>query len=256
MAVVREEPPGGPLASALERRGLIPVACPVLIAGPPTDPGPLLAAAARLAEYDWVVCASARAVAALGQVREEPWPARTRAAAVGIATAAALEALGVPHPPLVAEEAGAGALWTTLATQDRWPGRRVLALTTPGGRTTLTDGLRAAGAQVDAVESYRMQPRAAADIRRDWATADPDALAIGSPRAVTTLIEAIGLEPVSRLAATVAIGGTTAAALLECGISPHRAAEASFESVAEMVAQLYEAGADHRRTPMASRGRP
>lgn len=254
--MVREEPPGGPLATALQRRGLIPVACPVLIAGPPVDPGPLAGAAARLAEYDWVVCASVRAVAAIGQARDERWPARTRAAAVGTATAAALQSLGVPHPPLVADEAGAGALWTTLATQDRWPGRRVLVLTTPGGRSTLSEGLLAAGAQVDTVEAYRMEPRAAADIRRDWETADPDALAIGSPRAVTILIEAIGLEAVSRLAAAVAIGGTTAAALRKRGISPHCAADASFDSMADMVARLHETGAGERPTPTAGRGRP
>lgn len=254
VAVVREESSGGPLASALQRRGLIPVACPVLIEGPPADPGPLAQAAGRLPQYDWVIAASARAVDALGRVLRAPWPAHTQAAAVGTATAAALQGLGVTSPPVVATEAGADALWTALATQDRWPGRRILVLTTAGGRTTLADGLRAAGAAVDAVEAYRMDPRPAVEITRDWEAADADALAIGSPRAVTTLIEAVGLEAVSRLAAAVAIGGTTAAALHARGIPAQVPPDASYESVAETMAQLY-AAAGVGRGGAASRGR-
>ena len=253
--MVREEFPGGPLASALQRRGLVPVACPVLIAGPPEDPGPLSEAARRLAQYDWVIAASVRAVEGLGQALHMPFPAGTRAAAVGSATAAVLQGLGVASPPVVANEAGAEALWNVLAGQDRWPGRRVLVLTTPGGRTALADGLRAAGARVESVEAYRMEPRPAADIERDWEAAHADALAIGSPRAVTTLIEAVGREAVSHLAATVAIGGTTAAALQALGIPARVAPDASFESVAETMAQLYAAGAGSEPAGAAGRGR-
>jgi uroporphyrinogen-III synthase len=249
VAVVREESSGGPLATALQRRGLIPVACPVLVAGPAADPGLLAEAAGGLARYDWVIAASARAVEALRLALRTPWPAGTRAAAVGRATGAALQGLGVSSPVVVASESGADALWNALAGQDRWPGRRVLVLTTPGGRTMLAEALRGAGAEVEPVEAYRMEPRPAAEIRRDWDAADADALAIGSPRAVSTLIEAIGLDAVSRLAATVAIGGTTAAALRALGVPAQVPLHASFESVAETMSQLFQA-----RPAAASRG--
>jgi uroporphyrinogen-III synthase len=254
VAVVREESPGGPLASALRRRGLIPIACPVLIAGPPPDPGPIAEAAGRLPRYDWVIGASARAVETLGRALRTPWPAGTRAAAVGTATAAAFHAVGVRSPVVVAGEAGAEALWHLLASQDRWPGRRVLVLTTPGGRTTLADGLSAAGAGVDAVEAYRMAPRPAAEIRRDWEAAAADALAIASPRAVSTLIDAVGLEALARLAAAVAIGGTTVAALRARGLRAQVAPDATFESVAEAMAQLWAAGPAPAPAPDSTRG--
>jgi uroporphyrinogen-III synthase len=241
VAVVREEPDGGPLAAALRQHGLVPVACPVLSAGA-ADPGPLTRAAESLGEYNWVICASARGVDALGRALRAPWPASVRTAAVGSATSDALHAVGVPHAPFVAREAGAEAVWDALRSQDAWPGRRVLVLTTPGGRTALADGLRLAGADVDVVEAYRMEPRAAADIRRAWDAADADALAIGSPRAVTTLIGAVGAEVIAGLAATVAIGETTAGALRACGLAPHVPPHSSFASVAETLARLHSAG--------------
>ena len=191
-----------------------------------------------------MVCASVRAVEALAEVLCGPWPASLRSAAVGAATGRALEALGVPEPPLVATGAGAEALWEALATLDTWPTRRVLVLTTPGGRTTLPAGLVAAGAAVDAVEAYRMEPLSPAEIRRVWATSAADALAVGSPRAVTTLIEAVGADAVLRLRAIVAIGETTAGALRSYNIDAQVPPSASFESVAEMLARLQSSGTE------------
>jgi len=212
--------------------------CPVLIDVPLADSGSLSRAAADLAAFDWVVCASARAVQALGQARTAPWPAGVRSAAVGQATARALDALGATPPTVVGPEAGADALWDTLRSLDTWTGRRVLVLTTPGGRATLADGLRAAGAAVEAVEAYAMAPRAAADIRQDWARAGADAVVLTSPRAVATLVAAIGREEVAGLRAVVAIGPTTARALAEQGIARVVSDGAAFESAAATLASL------------------
>lgn len=257
MAVVREEGEHGPLAAALRERGLVPAACPVLVEGLPADPRVLAGAGARLLAYDWVICASARAVEALGRVIRGPWPEATRVAAVGPATASALVRLGVVHPPFVASQAGAEGLWDALRAHQAWHGRRVLVLTTPGGRTTIADGLRDAGAQVEEVEAYRMEPRPAAAIRESWAIASPDALAIGSPRAVTILTEAIGVDVVSRLAAVVAIGRTTARTLRELGIAAEVPPLTSFEAVADTLARLYsEAGARVTRQAVGNGGRP
>lgn len=258
MAVVREEEGNGPLAEALRRRGLVPAACPVLVEGLPTDPRLLAGAAARLLEYDWVICASARAVDALGRVIRGPWPEGTRVAAVGPATASALVRLGVAQAPFVASHAGAEGLWDALRSHQAWPGQRVLVLTTPGGRTALADGLRDAGARVEEVEAYRMEPRPAAEIRDAWAAAAPDALAIGSPRAVTTLVNAVGVDAVARLSALAAIGQTTGRALVELGLIAHVAPDASFESVADTLARLHAAagGTSAPEPTVSGGGRP
>ena len=187
VAVTRDEGTDGPLTRALEAERFAPVACPVLVEAPPADAAALAGAAARLDDYDWIVCASARAVRALAAARAHPWPPQVRTAAVGARTAAALRRHGA-SPPLVGDDAGADALWTQLRTADAWPGRRVLVATTPGGRRTLIEALTTAGAEVDAVETYRMEARPAAAIAADWAAAAPEAAVVASPRVAEALV--------------------------------------------------------------------
>jgi uroporphyrinogen-III synthase len=242
VAVARDEGGTGPLAEALSRRGLLPVACPVMIETAPADPNLLLSAAHQLDQYAWVICASVRSVEALGRAMAAPWPAGVRTAAVGPATAAALELLGATPPPVAAPFAGADALWEALSPMDAWPDRRVLVLTTPGGRTTLIDGLRAAGANVSAVDAYRMVPRPPGDIRRDWVAAAPDALVLASPRAGEVLVDAVGKDALARLRAVVAIGATTAQVLAAHGLPCEVPERASFDAVADAVARALATG--------------
>jgi uroporphyrinogen-III synthase len=246
VAITRDEPDTGPLHQALGRRGFATPACPVLTATAPAEPEMLMRAATRLHQYAWVICASARAVEALCSRRSGPWPATLRSAAVGHATAAALVAHGATPPPVVADRAGADALWQTLAPMDAWIGLPVLVLTTEGGRTSLIEGLAGAGARVDVVEAYRMTPRPAEAIRADWAAAAPDAVVLASPRTATALVEAVGPDALSGLRAVVAIGGTTAGALAERGVPCRTSPSASFEAVAEMLARLQEEHAPAR----------
>jgi uroporphyrinogen-III synthase len=214
----------------------------VLEEAPPADHGRLADAVAHLDHYAWIVCASVRAVETLGRAWAAPWPSGLRAAAVGARTAAAMERLG-SDAPVVPPVSGSEGLWEVLAQLDAWPGRRVLLLTTPGGRTTLAERLRAAGAQVDSVEAYRMIPRDSADILRDWTAAAAEALVLASPRAALGLLEAVGPDALTSLHAVVAIGETTAGALRPYGIYCHVAPEAAFESVADTVARLLQARA-------------
>ncbi|MCC7176939.1 MAG: uroporphyrinogen-III synthase [Acidobacteria bacterium] len=241
VAVTRQEAADGPLSEALRRHGLVPVPCPVMLEVPPSDPGPISRAATHLDAFDWVICASARAVRALELARSRPWPAGVRTAAVGEATARALEALGVIPPPVVGPDAGADALWSTLADLDTWPGRRVLVLSTPGGRTTLVDGLRGAGAAVEVVDAYAMAARDAADIRDDWARARADAAVLASPRAAATLVAAVGREALAALRAVVAIGPTTARELAAMGIACVVPERAAFDAAAATLASLQTA---------------
>lgn len=250
VAVTRDEGPDGPLTRALVRADLTPVRCPVLVEAPPADPAALAAAAAQLADYAWVVFASARGVRALVHARpatdsprERGWPTGIRTAAVGAATAQALTEAGVVYPPVVGDGDGAEALWRALAPLADWTATRVLVVTTSGGRAELIDALRAAGARVDAVEAYRMAPRPAAAIAADWATSAPDAAVVASPRVADRLAEAVGAATLARLSAVVAIGRTTARALDALGVRSVTPPRADFTLVARTLADLRAAEA-------------
>lgn len=235
VCVTRDEPVDGPLAAALRAQAFLPVLCPVLTLAPPADPGPLAEAARDLEGYDWIVCASARAVVALSSLRQGPWPSTLQAAAVGATTAQALRDAGVASP-VTADEGGAEPLWAALAGIASWPGTRVLVPTTPGGRTVLAEQLRAAGARVDDVEAYRMVPRDPGAIARDWTAAAPEAVVIASPRVARCLAGAVGAGALARLHAVVAIGATTAAALHDLAVPCVTASATSFASAAATLA--------------------
>ena len=243
MAVTRDEPVDGSLSTALRAHGLTPVACPVLVEGPPADPAALQDAALTLEQYDWVVVASARSVRAISRARGGPWPPQIRTAAVGGATAAALAEAGVTHPTLVAPSEGADALLTLLEDVD-WVDRRVLVPTTTGGRRLLAEHLRAAWAIVDEVEAYAMRPRAPRDIDADWQAAAPDAAIVASPRVAELLCAAVGPDALRALRVVVAIGATTTAALDGLGIASVAPPHADFRDAARLVAERR----DQRRT--------
>ncbi|HQZ39358.1 MAG TPA: uroporphyrinogen-III synthase [Vicinamibacterales bacterium] len=224
VCVTHDEGPGGPLASALAACGFRPVFCPVLEERPADRPDRVASVAARLEDFDWVICASARAVRALAAARQAPWPRGVRTAAVGRRTGDTLIRAGAHPAPLVAEGDGAEALWQVLDRAAEWHDRRVLVATTPGGRRTLIEALRGAGARVDEVEAYRMCPRDTQAIAADWTTARPDAVVIASPRAAAVLAGAVGVASLKQLEAVMAIGPTTAEALatleVPCLVAP------------------------------------
>ena len=236
VCTTRDEPSTGPLAEALRAHGFIAVACPVTREVAADDPGPLISAAARLEQYSWVVCASARSVAALRRARTAPWPRGLRTAAVGDVTARALLDAGADPAPLVGDEGGADALWATLQDADQWPGRRVLIPTTAGGRRLLIDRLAEAGALVETVEAYRMQKLPPQAIFGAWHDAAPNAAVIASPSAAEALVEAIGAPALASLHAVVAIGRTTAETLTRLGLPALVAGHTDFAEVARTLA--------------------
>jgi uroporphyrinogen-III synthase len=242
VAVTRDEEPDGPLGAALRAAGFEPVACPVSTEAPVADPAALAAIARDLERFEWIVVASQRAVRALAEARGGPWPRGVRTAAVGRQTAAALLAAGADPPPFVAGNAGADALWEELKDRDTWPGRRVLVPTVAGGRRGVIDGLRAAGATVTDVEVYRMIPRAADAVARDWRALAPDAVVLASPSAASLLVGAIGTPALQTLRAVVAMGATTAAALRQAGVNASVPPAADFPSLAGLLMELHAHG--------------
>lgn len=98
--------------------------------------------------------ASARGVAAHALA----WPAHARAAATGPGTVAALRECGVPAQCIVAPAADAGqfdseALWAAISGWP-WTARPAWIVRGNGGRDWLGRQLRAAGADVQVVQSY------------------------------------------------------------------------------------------------------
>jgi len=237
VAVTRDEGESGPLSAALRAEGFDARLCPVFDERPPTNLSPLLNAAAHLDEFDWVICASARAVRAIVETRQRPWPSAVRTAAVGGGTATALADAGAVRP-FVAGDAGARALWAALATEDRWMGRRVLIPTVKGGREELIDGLRAAGAAVTVVEAYAMEPRAIGEIAATWQAIEPRGAIVVSPSVASRLTEAVGTAALQTLDTVVAMGATTAASLGTLGVRCTMPPAADFPSIARHLAAI------------------
>lgn len=237
VAVTRDDNVDDSILQLVEHAGFIPVFCPVLIEGPAPDTTALAALSRDLESFDWVICASARAVRAISRVRGGRWPKEPRTAAVGAMTAAAMRDAGAGDP-VVPATFTATALWETLRPLDGWSGRRVLVTTVAGGRRELVDGLRSAGAVVSEVEAYSMVPRSLDDIRGDWQRADPDAVLLGSADTARRLIDAVGVDALRALAAVVPIGPMTASALAEKGIVAEPPGRATFADAIERLKSL------------------
>lgn len=143
------------LCRLIEAAGGTPLRFPVLEIRPATDPARVRAGLARLNEYDLAIFVSANAVHfTLAALASRPWPPTVAIAAVGAATARALEERGLAAAHCPEREYTSEALLALPALQ-HMHGRRVLILRGDGGREHLRETLTARGAQVDYLEVYR-----------------------------------------------------------------------------------------------------
>ena len=115
VVVTRPAHQAGGLAGAIEAAGGRVLRFPVVAIAPPPNPAAAQAKLADLKSYDWVIFVSANAVSAAfalagGTLRPGP---RTRLAAIGAATAAALTAQGLPLALRPAQEARSETLLDT-----------------------------------------------------------------------------------------------------------------------------------------------
>ncbi len=214
------------LAARLRELGAAVREIPSIAFAPPADPAPLDAALRDAGRFAWVVFASATAVektvARMRALGLDPAAlGRARLAAVGPATAEKV-ARDLREPDLVPAQATGAAMAVALAPHVR--GRAVLLPRPAEGRPELVDGLRAAGADVVAVEAYRTVPAPAEAIRplAAWiAAGELDAVAFASPSAVAAVVAGLGADaPLLRRVVLAAIGPTTAEALRSAGLEP------------------------------------
>lgn len=187
----------------------------------------------RLASFDWIVFTSVNGVRAFARrldALHATWDRRGRAriAAIGPATATALEEQGVTVDMMPTEyvaEAVADGLGNVA-------GQHILLLRADIARRTLAEDLRLRGAEVEEVAVYRTVsvPAEEMDLAFLLSTDRPDAITFTSSSTVRGFIDSVtkaGYEPRHALhdIALAAIGPITATTLREYGLEPVIVAE-------------------------------
>ncbi len=186
------------LVRLLRDRGAEVLHIPLTRIEPPRDPRPLRRAIARLSTFQWVVFTSARAVAPfVSALRSEgralhELPPALRVAAVGPATARALESAGLV-PEVVPDRFIAEGLLDHLLDHDV-TGARILLPRAEEGRDVLPRALREHGADVEVVPVYRTvrEPAAARRLAGLVEGGGVDALTFASGSAARSFGDAWG----------------------------------------------------------------
>lgn len=214
VVVTRSREQAGTLVGLLEAAGAEALVFPSIELVDPPDTAPLDDAIRSLDVYAWAVFTSANTVTRFfARMALSDLDARhlhgLRVAAVGPATAAALQAHGI-EPDFVPEKYVGEGVLEGLCVRGVGPGTRVLLPRALEAREVLPDGLRERGARVDVVPVYETVtgPGDAAVLER-LRTGEVDAVTFTSPSTVKgflRLAEGIDLD-----ALVVAVIGPVAA---------------------------------------------
>jgi uroporphyrinogen-III synthase/uroporphyrinogen III methyltransferase/synthase len=224
--VTRAAHQAGKLSEGLRALGAEPVEVPVLEIQPPESYGELDKALCRLDQFDWLILTSVNTVQVVSErsayLHVNPGNARElHVAAVGRATAEAARHSGF-QVAIVPEAYVADSLIAAMGELVR--GKRILLPRAAIARDVIPDALRAAGAEVDAVEAYRnAMPTAAPERLRQALAEGLDAATFTSSSSATHLAEAarragvawpfVGIPAIS-------IGPVTTQTLCELGWAP------------------------------------
>jgi len=264
--ITRAPHQASPLADALRAVGLEPILIPTIELAQPTTFAPLDAALARPDRFHWLIFTSANAVEAFAaRINRAGAPSSTggsiagqggvsslgmipalRIAAIGPATARALQAIGLT-PNLMPPQAVAESLAATLvphALQPDGSPTRFLLIRAEAARDVLPDALRAAGAEVTIAPAYRtLIPTASAQQIRELfhsPASYPEAIAFTSSSTATNLLallEASGLTLPPEIP-RISIGPITSQTLHDLGYPPHaEAAEPTVPALADILIQ-------------------
>ena len=181
--VTRPQPADARLAAVLRRAGHEVDQCPALVL---RGVEPSASAVAAIHAADMCVFVSVHAVRFAWPLLWARLPGGCRYFAVGPATAAALDALGLrdDQPP----QAASAEQLLRLPGLREVRGLRVLVVRGRGGLPLLPDTLAARGAQVEVFEAYERLPLAKADLQLCWGP--PDCIAVSSGEALLALMSA------------------------------------------------------------------
>jgi uroporphyrinogen-III synthase len=242
--VTRPRAQAGRFATLVAEAGGTPVLFPVL----EIEPVELDAASReRLAarDFDWIIYTSANAV--LHSLHRLPRPAHSQLAAIGHATARALEAQGLTvHavPERASESEGLLALDAFVEVA----GRRILIVKGQGGRVLLREELARRGADVDTAEVYRrVRARPDAAALEGLARASARRMVVATT-SVETLEALLAIVPESHIpgmrdACLLVPGERVAGAAERCGWRGRLVVAESAEDAAMIAALIAAAGA-------------
>jgi uroporphyrinogen-III synthase len=242
--VTRAAHQAGKLSEGLRALGAEAVEVPVLEIRPPENFDALDAALRNLSSYDWLILTSTNTVQALNerarmQAITLTAPTPSRVAAIGSATAAAAEKIGLTVN-LTPKSYVAESLSAALATQIA--GKRVLLARAETARDVIPDSLRKLGAIVDVVDAYRnVLPESAPEKLRAALAHRLDAVTFTSSSSVTHLAEAARRAGIAFPFAgvpAISIGPITSQTLREHGWNP--TAEASVSDIGGLIAAVIQ----------------
>jgi uroporphyrinogen-III synthase len=194
------------LAEAVRAAGGDPLIFPVIEIAPPRDREALARTVAKLDDFDLAIFISESAVARGCEVvlAARPWPKGVRVAAVGVATARALERLGFGGV-LAPQGQGDSESLAALPELQNLRGRQVVIFRGEGGREWLRKELEARGATVHYAECYRRAPPASASLGpllARWQRGGVDAVSITSGEGLANLFGMLGPTGKNYLRAT------------------------------------------------------
>ncbi|HYL82599.1 MAG TPA: uroporphyrinogen-III synthase [Candidatus Angelobacter sp.] len=249
------------LARQLSERGAIPVVFPLISFAAPEDFGPLDKAIDEIAQFDWTILTSVRAVRAVadrakGSGRSlRPAGSHWRAACVGPITAEAARLAGFPVAH-VAETHNGVALAEELGSQ--LAGARVFLPRSDRANPDLPAALRRFGAEVTEVIAYRTVKPAEVDCKtsEEIKFEESHAVLFFSPSAVkfSAQLFAMRWSELQDKVAITAVGPVTAKALRDAGFTRIVVAEnTSATSVIEAL-EKYFAGVE-KTAPAGAKSR-
>jgi uroporphyrinogen-III synthase len=238
------------LAEALRSSGLEPILIPAIELTEPTTFAPLDAALAHLDRFHWLLFTSANAVEAFhARIESSSYPLSLvpcpcRIAAIGLATAKAIQAIGLTPtliPPQAVAESLAAALLPHALQPDGSP-TRFLLVRAEQARDVLPETLTAAGAEVTIAPAYRtVIPLESIPAIRDLFAEHanyPDAITFTSSSTATNLLallESAGLTLPPEIL-RISIGPITSQTLRDLDLPPH--AEAAQPTIPALVEKV------------------
>lgn len=229
VVVTRAREQASGLAQELVQLGADVIQCPTIEISPLPDYAELDAAIGRLSEYAWLIFTSVNGVRWFWKRLEAAGKdsralGLCRVAAIGPATAEALEARGI-HPDFIPERYVAEGVVEGLLARGKVDGVRMLLPRAAKAREVLPDELRKAGARVDVISAYETIPAAARkdEVLERMQAGTLDCVTFGSSSTVENFLSLIPAEtlrahPEVRLAA---IGPVTAKTLEAHGLPCH-----------------------------------
>lgn len=194
------------LADAVRAAGGEPVPFPVIEIGPPRDRETLARTIAGLDRFDIAIFISESAVArgCEAVLATRPWPKGVRVAAVGRATARALERLGFADVIAPGGQGDSEAL-AALPELQHLRGKSVVIFRGEGGREWLRDELVVRGAEIEYAECYRRAAPPAANLApllARWQRGAIDAVSLTSGEGLANLFGMLGPTGKSYLRST------------------------------------------------------